>query len=86
MESFGYESCKANMDLWLKLEIRPKNGVQYYSYLLCYVNDILFIHDNAQAVLQWLHKYLTLKSGLGKTYVDLNAKLHKTGLNNGVWA
>ena len=27
MESLGYESCKADQDLWLKPEIRPEDGV-----------------------------------------------------------
>ena len=31
MESLGYESCKANPDLWLKPDIRPEDGVKYYS-------------------------------------------------------
>ena len=52
MESLGYESCKADPDLWLKLEIRPEDGVQYYSYLLCYVDGILYIHHNTDTFLQ----------------------------------
>ena len=32
MVSSGYESCKADPDLWLKPEIRPEDGVKYYSY------------------------------------------------------
>ena len=43
MEFLGYQSCKADPDLWLKPEIRPEDGVQYYSYQLCYVGDILTI-------------------------------------------
>ena len=35
MESLGYESCKADQDLWLKPEIKPEDGVQYYSIVLC---------------------------------------------------
>ena len=40
MEFMGYQSCKANPDLWLKPEQRPEDGVKYYSYILCYVDDI----------------------------------------------
>ena len=43
METLGYKSCKADPNLWLKPEIRPEDGVQYYSYQLCYVGDILTI-------------------------------------------
>ena len=40
MESLVYLSCKADLDIWLKPEIRPEDGVQYYSYLLCYDDNI----------------------------------------------
>ena len=46
MESLGYQSCNADPDLWLKSEIRPEDGVKYYSYLLCFV-EILCVHQNA---------------------------------------
>ena len=65
MESMRYESCKADPQLWLKQEIRPEDGVQYYSYLLCYVADIHCIHHNADAVLKLLHKSFPLKPGFG---------------------
>ena len=45
IESLGYQSCKADLDLWLKPEIRPEDGVIYYSYSLCYVDEILCIHQ-----------------------------------------
>ena len=51
IESLAYQPCKADLDLRLKPEIRPEDGVQYYSYLLFYVDDILCIHHNADAVL-----------------------------------
>ena len=72
--------------LWLKPEIRPKDGVKYYSYLLCYVHYILCIHHNADAMLEWLHKSFPLKPGFGNLDMYLSAKLHKTRLHNGVGA
>ena len=51
MESLGYEPCKTDLDLWLKPDIRPENEVQYYFCLMYYVDDILCIHHNADAVL-----------------------------------
>ena len=42
MESLGYESYKAGLYLWLKQEIRPEDGVNYYSYLLCYAMLMTF--------------------------------------------
>ena len=55
MEFLGYKSCKADPALWLKQEIRPEDGVKYYSYLLYYVDDIRRIHHNADTILEWLH-------------------------------
>ena len=36
-KSLGYDSCKADPDVWLKPLVRPEDGVKYYSYLLHYV-------------------------------------------------
>ena len=47
MESLIFESCKAEPDSWLKPEIRPEDRSQCYSSILCYVDDILCIHHNA---------------------------------------
>ena len=52
MESIGYQSCKADPDLWLKPGVKPEDGVQYYSNLLCYVDDIICIHHNAEAMIE----------------------------------
>ena len=37
-------------------------------------------------MLEWLHKSFPLKPGLGNPDLYLGAKLHKTRLDNGVWA
>ena len=60
MESLEYVFSKADPDLWLNAEIRPEDGVKYYSYLLCYVDDILCIQHNADTTLDWLHKSFLL--------------------------
>ena len=66
--------------------IRPEDGVKYYSYLLCYVDDILCIHCNADTMLERLHKSFPLKPGLGNPDMYLGAELCNTRLHNGVWA
>ena len=86
MESLGYESCKTDPDLWLKPEIRPEDRVKYYSFILCYVDDILCIHHNSDAVLERLHKSFPLKLGFGKPDMYLGSKLCKTRLHNEAWA
>ena len=85
MESLGHESCKTDLDLWLKPEVRPEDGVQFYSYPLCYVDDILSVHHNADAVSQWLHKSFLFKPGFGNPDMYLSTKLCKTKLHNRVW-
>ena len=77
MESIGYESCKADPDLCLKPETRSENGVQYYSYSLWYVDDILYIHSNADGMPQWLLQSLPLKLELGNPDVYLGKKFKK---------
>ena len=86
MDFLEYESCKAHLHICLKPETRPEDGVQYYSYILYYVGDILCIHHNAEAMLEHLHKYFPFKLGFGKPDMHLGAKMHKTRLHNGVWA
>ena len=84
IESYGYMPCKANLDFCLKPEISQEDVVQYFSYLMCYVNGILCIFYNADGVLQQLHKLFPLKLGFGKPHMYVDAKLHKTRLHNRV--
>ena len=86
MESLGYQSCNADPDLWLKLEIRPKDGLQCYSYLLCFVDGILCIYHNVDTILEWLHKSFPLKPWFDKSDMYLGMTLRKTRLHNEVWA
>ena len=87
MRELGYTSCKADPDLWIKPETRPDDNVRYYSYILCYVDDILCIHHDAMTVLGRINKYLPLKSeSVGDPDMYLGAKLRWTQLPNGVWA
>jgi hypothetical protein len=59
-----YISCKADADLWLKATTRPDNNSVYYSYILCYVDEILVVHHNAMSILNQLNEYLPLKPKL----------------------
>ena len=54
MESLGYTPSKSYPESWLKPETRQEGKVQYYSYLLCYVDDILCINHNADSVVSQL--------------------------------
>jgi hypothetical protein len=47
IKEMGYQFCKADPDLCLKAETRSDDGFKYYSYVLCYVDDVLCIHHVA---------------------------------------
>ena len=85
MKSLGYTSCLADPDLWLKPEV--DNGFKYYSYILCYVDDIMVIHHEARPILDLIDKYMKLKeSSVGDPDIYLGAKLRKMKMPNGVLA
>jgi hypothetical protein len=87
MQDMGYVSCKADPDIWLKAETRPDDGTRYYSYILCYVDDILCIHHDTMKVLGKINTCLPLKpDSVGDPDIYLGAKLRQTQLRNGIWA
>ena len=45
MEHLGYESCKADPDVWMRSETRT-DGLYYYEYILLYVDDCLCISEH----------------------------------------
>ena len=86
MRHIGYTSCKADPDLWLK-PMKNEDGVEYYSYVLCYVDDVLVIHHDAMGVLDKIDKYLTMKpTSKGDPGMYLGVKLKYTKTANGVMA
>ena len=87
MRHLGWESCKADQDLWMKAETRPSDGHKYYAYALCYVDDILIIHHDATFCLREIDKYFKMKPGsIGDPDFYLGAKIRPTRLPNGVIA
>ena len=87
MRTLGYESCKADPDLWYKAMVRPSDGFEYYAYMLIYTDDCLSIHHDAIGALKELDKYFKMKPGsIGAPDVYLGTKLRETVLPNGVKA
>jgi hypothetical protein len=79
MRQMGYTSCKADPDLWLKAVTRPEDNVHYYTYILCYVDDILCIHHYPMSVTSEINGYLSLRpSSVGDPDICLGAKLRQT--------
>jgi hypothetical protein len=87
MRTMGYKPCQADADLWMKAEVRPEDGFEYYSYILIYVDDCLAIHHDGVGVLKQLDYYFKMKPGsIGDPDIYLGAKLRKIKLPNGVEA
>ncbi|KAL7463856.1 hypothetical protein ACHAXS_004207 [Conticribra weissflogii] len=89
MRQLGYESNKADPDLWMKVYTQEtKNGPKkYYSYILIYVDDILCKHYDPDLILTQIDKYFPFKpDSVGELDVYLGAKLKLMQLENGVWA
>ena len=88
MDHLGYTSCIADPDLWLRIAKRD-TGVEYYEYILLYVDDCLCISEHAKAALQEINHYFPMKPGsIGPPKIYLGAKISKISLPNGVtsWA
>ena len=86
MKGLGYTSCLADPDLWYKAAVRPDDGFEYYSYILCYVDDILVIHHDALSILKKIDSYFKLKpTSVGDPDIYLGAKVTKMNLKNGTW-
>jgi len=45
LRSFGFTSCQADPDLWLRPRTK-QNGFKYYEYVLVYVDDLICISEN----------------------------------------
>ena len=86
MEHLGYESCKADSDVWMQSATRT-DGLDYYEYILLYVDNCLCISENPKPALLQVDKYFPIKPasiGPPKTYPG--GKVSKIQLPNGVHA
>jgi hypothetical protein len=65
----GYESCKADPDVWMKPGTK-RDGTKYWSYVLCYVDDILVIDENPRETMKYLQSRYMLKEGMPGHYLS----------------
>ena len=63
MQELGYEFCKADPDMSWRPETRPQKHFEYFSDILCYVDDILCINHDLDAVPNEWNCYVPLRSG-----------------------
>jgi hypothetical protein len=63
MKHLGSSLCRADRDLWMKVETSPDDGVLYWAYILIYVDVILCVHHESGAPLVKLDEYFKMKEG-----------------------
>ena len=86
MKGLGYTPCLADLDLWYKAEVRPDDGFEYYSYIICYVDDILVIRQDSLYILKRIDSYFKLNpASIGNPDIYLGDKVKKMNLANGTW-
>ena len=52
MEHMGFESSRADPDVWMRESVRKDGVTKYYEYVLLYTDDCLVISDRAEHVLR----------------------------------
>ena len=71
----------------MKAQYKPGDELKYYSYILCYVDDILCIHHDPDDVLNKQNKNVPLKPGsVQSPDIYFGTKLKHMQLHNGIWA
>ena len=89
MGRLGFTSSRADPDVWFRLSTRS-TGEEYYEYVLLYVDNVLVISENAEAVMRIeIGKYWKIKEEwIGPPTKYLGGKLREVELETGVkaWA
>ena len=62
LREMGYQNSKADPDLWMKPDTKS-SGVEYYHYVICYVDDVAATMENPKDFMDELAQRFTLKEG-----------------------
>ena len=82
----GFKSSLADPDLWYKPMITSE-GIEYYVYILVYVDDILIIDINPNRFMDLLKDTYTVKpSSIGEPRLYLGADMRKVYYNDDSYA
>ena len=60
LDILGYVPSKADPDVYLGPAIKS-DGFKYYEYILCYVDDVLWISDDPMTTMEGIQMQLKLK-------------------------
>ena len=82
MNELGFISCKADSDVWMRKAVTDR-GVEYWEYVLLYVDDILCVSHRGEDVLRnEIGVHFTLKeSSIGPPDQYLGGKVRKRTIN-----
>ena len=77
----GYKPSRSDMYVWMNPKTNPKNGEDYYYYVLVYVDDFLHIHQGPEVFMTEFTGFYRLEDGsLGSPYQYLVVNVEKVKL------
>lgn len=80
----GYESTKADPDVWIRPAVKP-DGFEYYELVLCYVDDVISISHKPMETMDMIRKRFTLKGDKAEVpEMYLGAQLSKMTTSEGI--
>jgi hypothetical protein len=85
IRSLGFKGCLADADVWMRPNTKP-NGLQYWEYVLVYVDDLLVISHDVRTIMDKLGEHYTLKPGSvrePKDYLGSDIKKFTQASSNG---
>ena len=86
IKDLGFTSTRADADVWIQPAVK-ENGHEYYEMLLVYMDDILCISHQAEAVLKELGMFCKIKDGsLKKLDIYLGMNIKEEQMKDGMTA
>ena len=80
-DRMGFTSSVADPDVWLRPAVKA-DGEQYYEYIVCYVDDVLAVSDDARTLMQEIQKDFKFKKDkIESPSIYLGARLERKLLN-----
>ena len=87
LQDFGYESTKANPDVWIQKAVK-EDGHQYYEMLFIYVDDILALSHKAEDAIKEITAFYKAKNGSIKPleiYLGADVSMMQLPTGHEVW-
>ena len=85
MRELRCKSCNADPDSWMKAKFMSEVKLKCYSYILCYLNEIIYIHHDSDDELIKLNCYVPVKlSSVSRSGMYIGTMLMHMELHN-VW-